>query len=72
MKKDITNAQVNILLEIDGIIHLVGMKKDNLDAVGLLIKASADTAYATDKTQKDLREFLGLEENTRKLRCMQP
>lgn len=27
MKKDLTNAQVSILLEIDGQVHLVGFEK---------------------------------------------
>ncbi|WP_339147653.1 MULTISPECIES: hypothetical protein [unclassified Sutcliffiella] len=59
MKKSIEDSQVTILLEIDGEIHLVAMKKDNLDAIGLIVKASAETAYATGKTQKDLNIFLG-------------
>lgn len=59
MKKNIEDAQVTILLEIDGKIHLVGMKKDNFDAVSLLIKSSAELAAPTGKTQGELNDFLG-------------
>ena len=57
-KVSIDNAQVNLLLEVDGKIHLVGMDKDKLNAVEFFIKNSVDTIIPTKKTQQDLLEFL--------------
>lgn len=59
VEKNIEDSQVTILLEIGGEIHLVAMKKDKLDAIELMVKASAEIAYATGKSQKDLNVFLG-------------
>ena len=57
-KVSIDNAQVNLLLEVDGKIHLVGMDKDKLNTVEFFIKNSVDTIIPTKKTQQDLLEFL--------------
>lgn len=58
MEVKIDDAQVNLLLEVNGKIHLVGMSKDKLDAVEFLIKNSVSTIIPTKKTQQDLLEFL--------------
>lgn len=58
MEKDIKDAQVSILLEIDGKVHLVGMSKGRLDVISVLIKNAVEVAIPTNKSQKELREFL--------------
>lgn len=55
----IEDAQVTILLEINGKVHLVGMSKERLETMDLLIKKSAEVVIPTDKSQKDLNGFLG-------------
>lgn len=56
--KNIENAQLSILLEIDGKVHLVGMHKENLEAVQYLIKSSVEVVIPTNKSQQELRNFL--------------
>lgn len=58
LEVNIENAQVNLLLEVNGKIHLVGMDKDKLDAVEFLIKNSVSAIVPTNKTQRDLLDFL--------------
>lgn len=59
MEKNIEDAQVNILLEIDDQIHLVAMEKQHLDAIDLLVKSSISSAIPVGKNQDDLLKFLG-------------
>lgn len=58
MDKNIENAQLTILLEIDGKVHLIGMSKERLETIDLLIKSAAEIAIPTNKSQKDLCDFL--------------
>lgn len=58
MEKNIENAQLTILLEIDGMVHLVGISKDRLEAFDMLIKKATEVVIPTSKTQNDLRNFL--------------
>lgn len=58
MKKDLTNAQVNILLEIDGQVHLAGFDKEHLEVITKMIKMGVELAIPTSKSQAQLREFL--------------
>lgn len=58
MKKDLTNAQVSILLEIDGQVHLVGFEKERLETITSLVKVAAEVAIPTGKSQAELRVFL--------------
>lgn len=58
MKASLENAQVNIQLVIDGQVYLVGMDKENLEAVNMLVKIAADIAAPTGKSQAELLEFL--------------
>ncbi|HGQ2848723.1 hypothetical protein [Lysinibacillus boronitolerans] len=58
MKKDLTNAQVSILLEIDGQVHLVGFEKERLETITSLVKVAAEVAVPTGKSQAELRGFL--------------
>ncbi|MEK5108576.1 hypothetical protein MHI57_18040 [Cytobacillus sp. FSL K6-0129] len=58
MEKKIEDAQVSILLEIEGKVHLVGMTKERLDAITMLIKNAVEVAIPTNKNQKDLYGFL--------------
>lgn len=59
MEKSIEDAQVSILIELDGKVHMVGMSKDRLEAISILIRNAVDIAIPTNKTQQDLRDFLG-------------
>jgi len=58
MKKDLTNAQVSILLEIDGQVHLVGFEKERLETITSLVKVAAEVAVPTGRSQTELRGFL--------------
>lgn len=49
---------VNILIEYNGELHMVAMKKDNFEAVSFLTKRSIDLLIKTGKTQTELLEFL--------------
>lgn len=60
MKVSLKDAQVNIMLEIEGSIYLVGFVRDDLEAIHTLIKSSASGVYPTGKTQADLLEFFGV------------
>ena len=58
---DIENAVVNILLTINGNMHLVAMRKDDLEAIQILVKnaASKGAVVKTEKTQSQFNDFLG-------------
>ena len=58
MKKDITNAQVSILLEIDGQVHLAGFDKEHLEVITKMIKMGVELAIPTSKSQEQLNAFL--------------
>ncbi|KIL79549.1 hypothetical protein [Bacillus badius] len=58
MEINIEDSQVSLLLEIDGEVHLVGMDKEKLEAITLLVKRSIELVVPTGKSQKELREFL--------------
>lgn len=60
MKVSLKDAQVNIMLEIEGSVYLVGFERDDLGAVSTLIKSAADSVYPTGKTQSELLEFFGV------------
>lgn len=55
---DITGATVNILLEVEGEIHLVAMEQDELDAISFLTKRASKEVIKTGKSQAELLEFL--------------
>lgn len=57
-KVNIEHATVNVLIELNGEVHLVAMNRDKYDAVTFLAKASVDTLIKTERTQKELLEFL--------------
>lgn len=58
-KVNTENATVNVLLEINGQIHLVGMSQDKVDAVSFLVKRAVEAVIPTKKTQGQLNDFLG-------------
>lgn len=60
MEKSIEDAQLTILLEIDGQVHLIGMSKDKLDAITTVIKSAVEVVVPTNRSQKDLRDFLNV------------
>lgn len=55
---NLTNATVNVIIELNGKIYLVAMKKDNLDAISTLAKVSVKTLVETGRTQNELLDFL--------------
>lgn len=59
MKVNLEHAQVTVLLEINGQMHLVATNKEKLDAINMLVKASAEMVVLTGKSQADLNKFLG-------------
>lgn len=61
MKTEITNAQLNILLEIDGMLHLVLMDKEAFKAVELVTKHSIDKVVPIDRSQEEFRKWVGLD-----------
>ena len=60
MEINIDEAKLNIILSIDGVIHLVAMERDRIEAFDGLIKMAIDKVVRTNKTQCQLNEFLGL------------
>jgi len=54
-------AQVNLFLEIDGEIYLVGMNKERLEAVTTTIKMATEVVIPTGRSQQELRVFLGVD-----------
>ncbi len=59
-ERDLTDASVTILFEIDGMVHLIAMEPEKKEALELMAKMSALKAYRTKKSQNELRKFLGL------------
>ena len=57
---DLTDATVNIFLEIDGKIYAVAYEKDKYDAVCHIIKNGVDSVIKTNKTQSELIDFIGI------------
>lgn len=60
-KVDITNATVNILITVNGEVHLVAMAKDEYETVTFLAKKSVETLVRTGRSQAELNEFLNYE-----------
>lgn len=60
MTKNIEKATINILVELDGDLYMVKMKKDDFEAVSFLTKRAIDTLVKTERKQVELLEFLGL------------
>lgn len=58
MKVDVTNSTVQILVELDGQVHLVAMNKDRYEAISVLIRSSIETLIRTGKTQEEFIEFV--------------
>lgn len=58
MNLDIQEAQLSLLIEIDGKVHLIGMDKKKLEVINFLIKESISVVIPTNRTQQDLRNFL--------------
>jgi len=55
---EITN--VNILVEVNGKLHLAAMDKDKLEAIEFLIKKSVEVVVPINKTQEDLLKWVGV------------
>lgn len=58
---DLTHSSINLLLEINGEIHLVAMKNSKLETIQALVQMSVEGAIPTGKTQGQLNDFLGYE-----------
>ncbi|MBX0320117.1 hypothetical protein [Shouchella clausii] len=59
MSVSVKEAQVTILVEINGQVHLTAMEKEKLEAVAFLAKNSIHGVIPTGKSQAELNEFLG-------------
>ncbi|MCM3618734.1 hypothetical protein M3936_14175 [Sutcliffiella horikoshii] len=55
---NVENAQVNLMLEVNGKIHLVAMDKEKLETIEFMIKRATSAIIPTEKTQEDLLAFL--------------
>ena len=55
---NIEGSGVTILLEIDGIVHLVAMEKEKYKAIKALIKASTTNVSPTKIHQENLKRIL--------------
>lgn len=55
---NLMNATVNVLIELNGQVYLVAMKKDNFDAVSFIAKKSVENLVETGRTQTELLDFL--------------
>ncbi len=55
---DITDAQVTVLVEVDGLVCLTRMDKDKYDAVAFLVKKSLHDLVKTEITQDKLNRLL--------------
>lgn len=60
-KVNLKNAQVNILIEVDGDICLVAMTKESKVSIEMLVKMSAERLVLTKRTQANLNEYLGVD-----------
>lgn len=58
-KVNLENATANILLTVNGELHLVATSQDKLDAITMLIKASANAVVPTGRHQGEFNKFLG-------------
>lgn len=60
MRKEINlkNSQVNILMEHNGMVHMVSMSKERYDAISMLVKGATHELIRTNRTQEDLLNFL--------------
>lgn len=54
---NLMNATVNVLIELNGQVYLVAMKKENFDAVSFIAKRSVENLVETGKTQTELLDF---------------
>ncbi|MEK3756780.1 hypothetical protein MHB73_21305 [Bacillus sp. FSL K6-6483] len=59
MTTSVKDAQVTILVEVDGEIHLAVMEKEKYEAVTFMAKNSIHGVIPTGKSQAELNDFLG-------------
>lgn len=57
---DVQNAQLTILINIDGRIYLVGFDKEQYEAIQVLVKTAIKTVIPTKVKQVQLNGFLGV------------
>jgi len=57
---DITDASVNIFLEIEGVVYAVAYERDKLEAISNIVKNGAANVIKTNKTQAQLTKFIGI------------
>lgn len=58
-REEIQDGTLSILIEIGGEVHMVGMNKEKLEGLSVLIKQAIELVVPAGKTQNELREFLG-------------
>jgi len=54
------NAKVTVLIELDGIVCMVGMNEDDIKNVKELILNSVSSVIPTNRSDRELRYFLEL------------
>ena len=59
IRVSVEESSVTVLLEIDGVVHMIAMNQERKESLELMVKLMADTAYATKRSQSELNEFLG-------------
>lgn len=57
---DVQNAQLTILINIDGQMYLTAFDKEQYEAVQVLVKTAIKTVIPTEVKQVQLNEFLGV------------
>lgn len=55
---NLKNSQVNILMEHNGMIHMVSMEREKYEAIAMLVKGATHELIRTNRTQGDLLNFL--------------
>lgn len=55
---NLKNSQVNILMEHNGMIHMVSMDKEKYESISMLVKGATHELVRTNRTQGDLLNFL--------------
>lgn len=59
---EVTDAQITMLIEIDGQVHLIAMEKENYAVLSEMVKRSIATVVPTARTQTELRSFFGMDQ----------
>ena len=59
-KVKLKEAQLNLLLTIDGQVYAVAMDREKLETIDFLVKGSTAAVVPTKRNQDELLSYLGL------------